>query len=340
MRVLLIDADRTGFPNLALMKQSAWHKAKGDEVWLNKPEGMPDLVYISCAFPKNRDKALSIKRWYEAQGIEVKLGGYGVSNNMLSEEIEHICPDYRLYGIRYSMGFTSRGCIRQCEWCLVWKMEGAIREASPLEEFLRHDRAILLDNNFLASPLWAEKLDKLRRWRIKTCFTQGLDLRLVDQEIANMLRKVRCCNPSFEKRMLYFAWDRLEDEDLIFKGIECLKKAGIRLEDVLVYMLVGFKPSRSEDYTEDIFYERDYYRFEKLAEVGVMPYVMVYNDREDVPMLQHFRRWVNLRYYHMGVKWEDYDPKFTFKKLQRGEWGDKYVKLKPSRYPWKGFKRK
>jgi len=291
MKVLLIDADRTGFPNLALMKLSAWHRKQGDQVWLNRSPSKPDRVYISCAFRNNRNRAIGLARAYEAQGCEVELGGYGISDRALPDEIEHIRPDYDLYGIDYSMGFTTRGCIRKCEFCDVWRKEGPLREHSPIEEFWNphHDKLLLLDNNFLASSLWREKLEFLIARRLRVCFNQGLDLRLIDHEKALWLKRVRYYDNEFKKRRLYFAWDRLEDEDAIMRGIRLLREVGVRPAHMLVYMLVGLNTS----------FEEDWYRFEKLNKLGVLPYVMLYNDRRDIPILRHFERWVNGRYYRI-----------------------------------------
>jgi len=300
MKILLVDADRTGFPNLALMKLSAWHKRRGDQVWLNSCLGKPDRVYISCAFEKHRNRALLIARAYEAQGCEVELGGYGVSNRTLPDEIEHIMPDYDLYGIDYSMGFTARGCIRKCEFCLVWRKEGPIREHSPIEEFWnpRHDKILLLDNNFLASPLWKEKLEFLIARRLKVCFNQGLDLRLIDQEKALWLKRVRYYDNEFRKRRLYFAWDRMEDEDAIMRGIRILKDVGIHPKHMMVYMLVGFNTS----------FEEDWYRFEKLSQQCVLPFVMIYDDRQDDLRLRAFANWVNSgRTWYKRISFSEYE---------------------------------
>jgi len=167
------------------MKISAYHKMKGDSVGFNIKN--PDLVYISCIFSWNRSKALGIAKFWESIGCRVKIGGTGIDlKNNLPYEIEHIMPDYALYNLDYSIGFTSRGCIRNCPWCIVPKKEGGIKDHASLDEFLypSHKKLILYDNNFLASPKWHENLKELIRRKIKVSFNQGLDIRLIDNENA------------------------------------------------------------------------------------------------------------------------------------------------------------
>jgi len=248
MKVLLIDLGGS-MPNLAVMKLSAWHKRRGDEVSLNDPIGTPDLVYISCIYSWQKSKALSIARFYESLGAKVELGGYAVSDNMLPEEVEHIKPDYNLYGIDYSMGYTSRGCPRRCPWCLVWRVEGDIRPHSPLEEFIdwRFNKVVLLDPNFLASPTWREVLIKLIAWRMAVNFCQGMDIRLIDRDCARLLAKVRYYNHNFTARQLHFSFDQLEMEDDVRKGVRVLKEAGIPARNMMFYMLVGYNTSFDDD---------------------------------------------------------------------------------------------
>ena len=282
MKVLLIDVD-SKVSNLALMKISAYHKAKGDIVGFNVSN--PDKVYISCIFSNNRKKALGIAKMFNC---EVEVGGYGVSlTKKLPDEIEHICPDYNLYKMDYSLGYTSRGCIRNCPWCLIPKAEGSIKEWSPLKEFVRHDKVMLLDPNFLASHLAIEKLKQIYAWKLKVCFNQGLDIRLIDQENAKLLSKIRYMDDQFKNRRLYFAFDLPNIEDQVIKGVEILKKAGIPPKHLMFYILVGFNTT----------FEEDYHRFEVIKNLGALPYIMIYNKLNPPKQLTHFQRWVNRRYY-------------------------------------------
>ena len=311
MRVLLVDIDSLWF-NLALMKLSSYHKGRGDTVDLMRLSGrrydtfgshtdlssIPamkryDKAYVSCIFTRNASRARSIAVMLESMGIPTELGGSGVDlRKELPYEVEHQCPDYTLYGLKYSVGFVTRGCIRNCPWCLVPIKEGRIRFHAPLEEFLRHKRLMLLDNNLLAYDGHHEILEKLAVWGVETCFTQGLDIRLVDNENARLLKLVRYRDTEFRYPRLYFSWDSLDMESDVLKGIDTLKRHGIPPSHLLFYMLCGFK-IRSEDYTWDYFMENDWYRYETLAKLGVKPFVMKWNGRRDIPLLNAFARWVN-----------------------------------------------
>jgi len=289
MKVLLVDVD-SKMPNPALMKISASHKARGNTVGFDIRD--PDKVYISCIFEKNRAQALGRAGIFNCP---VEVGGYGVSDVKLPDEIEHLCPDYSLYGIHYSMGFTSRGCIRSCPWCIVPKVEGQIRDHAPLNEFLRHKKLILLDNNFLVSPRWSENLKELIARKIKVNFNQGLDIRLVDQENAKLLSRVRYYDWHFKEPRLHFAFDLPEIEDDVLEGIRTLEKAGIPRVHLMFYVLVGF----------DTSYEEDLHRVNLLLKERVKPYIMPFNDRHDT-YYPHLERWINGRYYEV-VPWERYD---------------------------------
>jgi len=293
MNILLIDADKK-MPNLALMHISRFHKDKHDKVFLNKGNNFPDKVYISCVFARNKPNILGIAKMFRC---EVVLGGSGINlTTELPHEIEHLCPDYSLYGLHYSLGFTSRGCIRRCPWCVVPQKEGDIKDHAPLKEFLRHRKVILLDNNFLASPKWLENLTLLIQHKIKVNFNQGLDIRLIDKENARLLAKTHYYDADFKDRRLYFAFDIPQIEDQVVEGIRILNEAGIPSKHLMFYLLTGFNTTTQEDL----------HRIEVLKNLGVLPYAMVYNDRKDLKIQQHLERWVNWRFYEV-CEFKDYD---------------------------------
>lgn len=237
MRVNLIDIDGKA-PNLALMKISAYWKSQGAEVVFNSCVPS-DQVFISVVFRKNLPQANKIQR-----ALGGTIGGSGTGNYsvILPPEIEHICPDYSLYGINYSMGFTSRGCFRDCNFCIVPEKEGNIQEWSTLDQFVRHKEVMLLDNNFLASPLWKSKLKEMIARKLKVDFNQGLDIRLMTAEKAELLTQL---NPPY----LRFAWDSMELMPQIKNGIRLLIDAGfpINRNRIGFYVLTGHETSYKED---------------------------------------------------------------------------------------------
>jgi len=274
MKVGLIQIDGK-WPNLALMKLSAWHKKQGDEVTLiDLSSHVFDRVY----------------------GSKIFVGGSGVDlKSELPTEIELEYPDYELYKKDGKIAFTSRGCIRDCGFCLVREKEGWIRDV-PFD-FVACDKVILLDNNFLASPTWKEKLEFFIRQKIKVCFSQGLDIRLINEENAGLLSKVRYYDNHFRRRRLYFSFDFPELEPIVIDRVGCLNRNGIPSQHLMFYVLVGYNTNFAQDYR----------RFGVLNGLGCLPFIMIYNDRRDKPVLRHFARWVNQRYYN-HISWENYDP--------------------------------
>lgn len=276
LKVGLIQFDGK-WQNLALLKLSAWHKKRGDEViWI-------DLTGFE-----------DIDRWY---GSSIFMGGSGYDlDSKLPDDIEHLCPDYEQFQTKHSIGFTSRGCIRNCKFCIVRAKEGKMKEWADFNEFLRHTKVLLLDNNFLASPKWKEKLQFLIKNKIKVSFCQGLDIRLVDDENAKLLAKVKWYNPKFRERRLYFAFDDPRLEKVVRRGVEILNRNGIQSKYLMFYMLTNFNTT----------WEEDWKRFRILEELGVDPYVMIY-DRDRAPRKKKdFARWINQRRYKK-VSFEKYD---------------------------------
>lgn len=233
-KILLMDLDiikkRHPFPNLALMKLSAYHKGKGDEVMLNFPLCQPDISYASCVFTWNtkRKNGLSPDTILGGSGIDLKAE--------LPPEVEHSMPDYNLYpDIDFSMGFTSRGCIRKCPFCIVPDKEGSIKACARISEFWdrRHKKIVLLDNNLLASPNWRQTMEDLIAEGLLVDFNQGLDIRLVNEEKAGYLKRVKA-------KQLRFAFDNIAYKEAVERGIRTLVEAGIPLRKLSFYVLVAF----------------------------------------------------------------------------------------------------
>ena len=296
MKVLLVRFEgkrkKKRFPNLALMKLSTWHKARSDQAGLHVKN--PDRVYISVIFKQNLPQAQGVVAYYPR--AECFIGGPGLDQpNRLSDiagiplGIDDVMPDYSLFGYDFSMGFTMRGCFRNCPWCIVPRLEGPVRAGTPIENFHHpdHRKIILLDNNFFAGPSWRPTLKYIQDQGLKVNFSQGLDIRLMNEEMAGLLADTKCYSWSFHTPMIYFAWDQVGIEAQVRKGIEMLLEAGIHHRKLTFYVLTGFDSTHAEDL----------HRVMALKEYDVDPYIMVYNDRKDDEFLEKLERWVSGRFH-------------------------------------------
>ena len=287
MRVRLVDFD-SKIPNLALMQASAWHKSQGDEVGFDIND--PEKVYVSCIFTKNADTARGIATMYP--GAEVSLGGSGIDYTWLPEAMQKVKPDYDLYPSTYSLGFTTRGCIRKCPFCIVNDKEGRLRRWQHVRDFHdeRFDRVSLLDNNALGDRTWFfEQTDWMMEHRLKVDYIGGLDVRLLDEEIAERLKVLKWA------ANIRFAFDHVADEPAVVEGIRLLKEAGIDIKhNVSFFVLVGFKGSTFDDAL---------YRCRVLRGAGTNAYVMRYTR---TPELNALARWANWREFYWSTDFEDY----------------------------------
>jgi hypothetical protein len=165
-----------------------------------------------------------------------------------------------------------------------------------LKEFWKGQKKIeLLDPNILACPDWKDLLQQLIESKAQVNFNQGLDIRMMTIEKAQMLSKIKM-------QTIHFAWDRYEDKDMILPKFEEFKKySKICSHNLYVYVLCGDVERKIRD--EDL--ERIYW----LRDHGYAPYVMLY-DKENLPQkheLKRLQRWVNNRYVFWKVKtFEEY----------------------------------
>lgn len=217
-KIGLIDVDsHSNFPNLALMKLSAYHKAQGDDVeWWNGFVHY-DRVYQSKVFDETYTEDMD----FCIMADEVVKGGTGYDlDNKLPNEIEHICPDYSIYGITdTAYGFLTRGCPRACPFCIVSAKEGRKSNAvADLDEFYRGQRNIeLLDPNLLASKDHENLLMQLAESKAWVNFNQGLDARLLTKDNIELINNVHVKN-------IHFAWDFLGNESQIRGGVRTVPK--------------------------------------------------------------------------------------------------------------------
>lgn len=312
-RIGLIDVDGgKSFPNLALMKISAWHKAQGDDVsWYNPFDGWYDDVYLSKVFSFTPDydyciNATNIHRGGTGYCIDL-VDGKEVfrkeRNHELPYEVEHIYPDYSLYPhltADTAFGFLTRGCPRGCSFCIVAGKEGRCsRKVADLKEFWNGQKKIVLcDPNILACPDWKDLLTQLRDSHALVDFNQGLDIRMMTRERIDLLNQIKIAE-------IHFAWDRYQDKDLILPKFKMFSEhTTIRKKNTehaaIVYTLVNF----------DSTLEQDLERIYTLRDLGFWAYVMIYDKEHCDPIYKALSRWVNNRFvFAKCPRFEDYTQK-------------------------------
>lgn len=301
MNIGLIDVDSHNFPNLVLMKISAWYKRKGDNVSLLRTSDVLngqnlfeqyDELYGACVFRENEKVANRL------ENFGVKMGGTGTNNRhiALPDMIEHIMPDYSLYGITdTAYGFLTRGCPRQCPFCIVSAKEGArSRKVADLSEWWAGQPNIkLLDPNILACPDCEELLLQLAGSNAWIDITQGLDARLLNKRNMELLNRIKIKN-------IHFAWDNPRDEGIKEKLVFFIRNTtmSIKHRKPSVYVLTNYWSTHEEDLMR-IYWLRD---------SGFDPYVMIYNKKHAPQETRWLQRWVNNKRIFATVKrFEDYD---------------------------------
>ena len=308
MNVLLVDID-SKINNIVLMNVSKYHRGKGNNVSLVRcgqrgdTKGKPDTpiqiysndydwVYVACIFKQNREYAMRIRDSFAERGIGVLAGGTGIDvTTNIKPWMRKLMPDYDLYPSSRSMGFTTRGCVRRCPFCVVPEKEGAIHRWMHPKEFYddRFSEMILLDNNWYAdSDYFFETTQWLIDNNVKVNAIQGMDVRLLTDEIAQRLKELRWWG------VMHFAFDSMVDEQAVRAGIKMLKKARIDIRsNVKFYVLVGY----------DTTIDEDIYRCRLLKELGTGAFVMPY--QRTVPIAR-LARWANKPQLFWSIDIDDY----------------------------------
>ena len=302
MKVRLTQIDGK-LPNLALMRLSNFHKARGDEVVFTKDvrrglfEPDYDVVYGSAIFKFSAIRLAS----FLAEFPGAIVGGTGTDTVQTVEDVTGSQDnnaarffDYDLYPeYRYSLGFLQRGCRLRCKFCVVPLKEGrpvlnmTVRDLWRGEGFPRNLH--LLDNDFFGVDEWPRHIEDIKAGRFKVCFNQGINVRFVNDESAAALAEVDYRDDQFKTKRIYTAWDNLKDERIFFRGVDALERQGIPPSHLMVYMLVGFDKAETWD--------RIFHRFDRMVERGIKPYPMVFDrTRKD---LRDFQRWVIRGYYRV-----------------------------------------
>lgn len=292
MKIGLIDVDSHNFPNLPLMKISAYHKAQGDSVeWYNPMfSGHMDRVYVSKIFGFTSDYE------YHIDADEVIKGGSGyciklvdgkeiydtTNDTALPDEIEHIYPDYDLYPNLTkdtAFGYLTRGCPRNCAFCHTTQRDGfRSAKVADLSEFWNGQKNIvLLDQNILACRDHLDLLDQLIQSGARVEFNGGLDARLLNQENIEKIQQIRI-------KTIHFAFDRYQDREVIENRLKTFMQiSGYDHHKVMCYVLTNF----------DTDLRQDLIRIQICRDLDIQPYVMIYDKSNADPIYRKLQRWCN-----------------------------------------------
>jgi len=279
MRInLLTDAPKH---NLALMKLSAFHKQLGDEVYLNMPLMPVDITSASILFEST---PLPFANDY---------GGPAIPDSQpLALWIEQCKPDYSLFNLDYSLGYTYRPCFRNCDFCKVGSMEMPDIGHHSIWEFHNEefDTICLLNNNTFFDTRWEDTFGEIWEAGLSVRDENGYDLRLLDDSKASALKKTKWSGE------LHFAWDRMEDAKQIMNGLELLRE--YKINNAHIYVLIGY----------DTTIEEDLHRCQVIKDYGQTPYIMPYvADKQNKAFKRFIDSFMWRKYTLVKQAWRNYD---------------------------------
>ena len=318
MKKAILFSDNHNFPSLTCMKASAYYKSLGYETKLYETGfDVCEILFISKAFSFSDDLQY-YPQWCE---LIIKGGsGYAihVENGFecynakldppLQPEIECRYPDYELYPeyADTAYGFLTRGCGNNCPFCIVSKKEGlASRKVADLSDFWQGQKLIkLMDGNLLYCKDREYLLQQLVDSKAKIDYVQGFDARFVTDDIAKLICSTRIA-------MIHFAFDRIKDESQILRGLDIFRKhTNLTDRNRRVYVLTNYDSTQEEDW----------YRVQKVRELGYQPYITIYNKGTHNQFHTDLARWSNSYYINRSCDFLDYVPRAdgkTCKQLYR-----------------------
>lgn len=308
MNIGLLAVD-SNYPNLALMKISSYHKSIGDLVEWYNPFDKYDIVYMSKIFSFTSDFGQ-----YMTNTAKICKGGTGYDIfSTLPEEINHIKPDYSIYpsiGNKTAYGFLTRGCPNKCKWCIVPKKEGDIKPYMDVEEIAIDGRneLILMDNNILASDHGIEQIEKIikmnegRKKKIKVDFNQGLDARLVTDEIAKMLSRLKWI------KRIRFGCDTPKQIEECERACAMIDKHGYKGEYFFYCILL-------DDFNESF---KRVNHWKKKGSGRFLPHCQPFRDignkSQIIPQWQKdLASWADKKQTFLTCEFEDFEPRKGFK---------------------------
>jgi hypothetical protein len=299
------------YPNIAIGKIARWHKERGDEVeWATVFEHY-DVLYMSKIFNWSEDDL----RYYDADKVVKGGTGYDIYSK-LPEEIDRIQPDYSIYPNvpkDTAFGFLTRGCPNRCKWCVVPRKEGVIRPYMDVDEIAIEGRTnlVLMDNNILAAGDYAiEQMEKSINRKYKLDFNQAIDARLVTEENAKVLARVKWI------RSIRFGCDTHKQIEDCERAMELLEANGFHGRYFLYTML-------NDDFSE--CYERTMYWWKRskavrihhdgrYVDIHAQPYRDPDNPHRPIPQWQKdMAQWCNKKQYFSTFPFEDFEVRVGFK---------------------------
>ncbi len=291
------------FPNLALMKISAYHKLQGDNVEWYTMFGNYDIVYMAKIFTFTPDY-----KYHISNAKEIIRGGTGYSlTYSLPKEIDSLQPDYSIYGKQWdkrtALGFLTRGCPNKCKWCIVPEKEGGVYPYMDIEQICidRRNKAVLMDNNILALDYGLQQIEKIIKLGIRVDFNQGLDARLVTPEIAKLLAKVKWLS------RIRFGCDTPKQIEECERAMQLIDSYEYKGEYFLYCILMEF---------EESFHRVHYWHDKK--EKRYLPYAQPYREYDNpfstIPQWQKdMAHWTNRPQLFRSCDFKDFEPRKGFK---------------------------
>lgn len=323
MKIGLVDVDghakkkkwgATIYPNLALAKLAAYHKNKGDDVEFANPFFHYDIIYKSKIFTFSRDDGY----YYNADKIICGGTGYDIKSK-LPDEIDMMQPNLSIYPNvpkDYAYGFLTRGCPNKCSWCVVPRKEGMVRPYMDIEEIAINwrNKVVLMDNNILAAGDYAiEQLNKIIRLKLRVDFNQALDARLVNDEFAYLLARIKWLG-----NRIRFGCDTHAQIEQCEKAIDKIMENGYK-GGFFLYTMIGGKNGFHECYERVNHWRERLIKARKEKGGGyVYPYAQPYLDPDkshhDIPQWQKdMAQYTNKHMIFYACDFKDFEPRKGFK---------------------------
>jgi hypothetical protein len=297
----LVDVDGGKFPNYALMKIARYYRDQGEQVeWADAMFGHYDKVFMSKIFTFSEDNG-------EVWNCEIERGGTGYDlRKELSKEIDDCTPDYSIYpqlDKKIAYGFLTRGCPNKCAWCVVPIKEGKVKPYRDVEEIAIEGRTnlILMDNNILASDYGLEQIEKIVRKGYRVDFNQALDARLVTEDIAQLLAKVRWLSP------IRFGCDTPKQIAECERAMAMIDRHREKPMPYLMYTMINADMNEAYD-------RLSYFRNNRKVRVVAQPFRDFNNPRQVIPQWQKdMARWAMRRELWTTCDFKEFEPRKGFK---------------------------